>query len=117
MAFRYGTERENAMLRIYQVCLEIVEEVQPIADRIARRDRDLARQLRKASANAALNVCEGSGTRAGRRRNTYDIALGEAKETRGCLHLAVRARHVPSVDPELLDKVERVIATLINVVR
>ena len=100
------------MLRIYPVCLEIVEEVQPYVVRIARFDRDLARQLRKASANTALNVGEGSGTRGGRRRNTYDIALGEAKETRTCLHVAQRAKYVGAVSPSLLDKLERVIATL-----
>ena len=105
------------MLRIYPVCLEIVEEVQPYAARIARFDRDLARQLRKASANTALAVAEGEGTRGGRRRNTYEIGLGEAKETRTCLQIALRAKYVPSVSPSLLDKIERVIATLWKVTR
>ena len=105
------------MLRIYPVCLEIVEEVQPYVVRIAKFDRDLARQLRKASANTALNVSEGSGTRGGRRRNTYEIALGEAKETRACLHIAQRAKYVRSVSPSLVAKLERVIGTLWKVTR
>jgi hypothetical protein len=37
------------MLRIYPVCLAMVREMSPYADRIARFDRDLARQLRKSS--------------------------------------------------------------------
>jgi four helix bundle protein len=73
------------MLIIYIVCIEIVREVRPVADRIARFDRDLARQLKKSSASAALNVAEASGTRGGRRRNSHEIALGEARETRACL--------------------------------
>jgi len=102
---------------IYVVCIEIVREVRPVADRIARFDRDLARQLKRSSASVALNVSEGSATRGGRRRNTYEIALGEARETRACLHVAEAAGYVLSVAPELLDKLDRVIATLVKVVR
>ena len=65
----------------------------------------------------ALNVAEASGTRGGRRRNTHEIALGEARETRACLHVAEAAGHVPSIAPELLDKLDRVIATLVKLVR
>jgi four helix bundle protein len=105
------------MLRIYIVCIEIVREVRPVADRIARLDRDLARQLRKASVAVALNTAEGSGTRGGRRRNTYEIALGEARETRACLHAAEAAGYVSNVSPQLMDKLDHVIATLVKVVR
>jgi four helix bundle protein len=105
------------MLRIYIVCIEIVSEVRPVAERIALKDRDLARQLKKASFAVALNTAEGSGTRGGRRRSTYEIALGEARETRACLHAAQAAGYVSNVSPELLDKLDRVIATLVKVVR
>jgi len=33
------------------------------------------------------------------------------------LHVAEAAGHVPSIAPELLDKLDRVIATLVKVVR
>src|ERR1051325_7536065 len=67
-----GTEkRETTMLRIYEVCLQIVRMLRPYAERIAKHDRDLSRQLKRASVQMVLNVAEGSGTRAGRRRNTY----------------------------------------------
>ena len=105
------------MLIIYVVCIEIGREVRPVAERIARFDRDLARQLKKSSASVALNVAEVSGTRGGRRRNTHDIALGEAREARACLHVAEAAGYVPSIAPELLDKLDRVIATLVELVR
>jgi four helix bundle protein len=110
-------KRECIVLRIYIVCIEIVREIRPYVERIARLDPDLARQLKKSSASVALNVSEGSGTRGGRRRNTYEIALGEARETRACLHVAEAAGYVPTVAPELLDKIDRVIATLVKVVR
>jgi four helix bundle protein len=105
------------MLRIYIVCIEIVREIRPVADRIARLDRDLSRQLKRASIAVVLNVAEGSGTRGGRRRNTYEIALGEARETRACLHVAEAAGYVSTIAPDLLDKLDRVIATLVKLVR
>jgi uncharacterized membrane protein YccC len=70
------------MLIIYVVCIEIVREVRPYAERIARFDRDLARQLKKSSSSAALNVAEASGTRGGRRRNTHGapVKAGRRKQ-------------------------------------
>ena len=105
------------MLIIYVICIEIVRDVRPHADRIGRHDRDLARQLRRASVGIALNVSEGSATRGGRRRNTYEIALGEARETRACLEAAEAIGYIDRVSPELKDKLDRVIATLVKVVR
>jgi four helix bundle protein len=110
-------KRERSMLRIYIVCIEIVREVRPYVERIAKVDPDLARQLKKCSASVALNVSEGSATRGGRRRNTYEIALGEAREIRACLQVAEAAGYVARLAPELLDKLDRVIATLVKVVR
>jgi len=105
------------MLIIYVVCIEIVREIRPYVERIGRVDRDLARQLKKSSISVVLNVSEGSATRGGRRRNTYEIALGEARETRACLHAAEAAGYLKSVAPELLDKLDRVIATLAKVLQ
>ena len=105
------------MLTIYVIVIEIVREVRPYAEKIGRFDPDLARQLRRSSAAIALNTAEGAGARAGRRRNAYDIALGEARETRACLQVAEAAGYVKQVDAVLLDKLDRVIATLFKVVR
>jgi four helix bundle protein len=118
VAFRVGTEqRRRQVLRIYIVIIEIVREVRPVAERIGRHDRDLARQLKRASVAVALNVAEASDTRGGRRRNTYEIALGEARETRACLEAAEAIGYVPKIAPELLDRLDHVIATLVKVVR
>ena len=105
------------MLRIYGVCLEMVREVRPYADRVARFDRDQARQLRRSSVSVVLNVAEGSGVRAGRRRQTYDIALGEARETLANLQAAEGAGYLSSVDAALRDHLDHIIATLVKLVR
>jgi hypothetical protein len=42
-----------------QLSLQLVAEVRPAIERIARRDRDLAKQLTRAATSVALNVAEG----------------------------------------------------------
>ena len=105
------------MLRIYTVCLELVRMLRPYVERIARRDPDLARQLKRSMVSMTLNTAEGSGTRGGRRRLTYDIALGEAREVLACVQVAEAAGYLDGLEPALLDKLDRVIATLVKVVR
>jgi four helix bundle protein len=95
----------------------MVKDVRPYAERISRFDRDLARQLKKASASVPLNVAEGSGLRGGRRRQTYDIALGEAKETRSILETAEAVGYVRCIEPHVSARLRQIIGTLINVVR
>jgi hypothetical protein len=43
------------MLRIYPVVLEVLKQLQPALRQIERRDRDLARQLKRCSSSVALN--------------------------------------------------------------
>ena len=105
------------MLRIYPVSLAMVREVRPFAERIARFDRDLARQLRRSSTAVPLNVAEGSGLRAGRRRQAYEIALGEARETLANLEAAEAIGYVPPIDVELRRRFDHIIGTLVNLVR
>jgi four helix bundle protein len=67
--------------------------------------------------NTALDVAEGSATRGGRRRQTYEIALGEARETRTCLQVAESSKYVRRVEAALYAKRDQVIGTLVNTVR
>src|ERR1019366_640991 len=75
-----GGEKENPMLRIYTTVIEVLGLLRPVMAQIERHDRDLARQLRRASASVALNISEGSGSRGGTRRERYHNALGSARE-------------------------------------
>ena len=104
------------MLRIYTVVLEMVAEVAGIAGRIERRDRDLARQLRRAAASVALNTAEGMGNSAGHKRQRYQTALGSAREVMACVDVAKAMRYVGKVDAAVLDRLDHVIATLIRLV-
>jgi four helix bundle protein len=98
----------------------MVREVRPYADSIARFDRDQARQLRRSSVSVVLDVAEGSGVRAGRRRQSYEIALGEARvarATRANLQAAEGAGYLRTVDVGLRDRLDHIIATLVKLVR
>ena len=103
------------MLKIYDVMIEVMRGLREVVEAIEVHDRDLARQLRRASSSVALNISEGSGSSAGTRRERYRNALGSARETGACLDVAVACGYVEAVDAGLLDRLDRVRATLVKV--
>ena len=104
------------MLRIYPVCLHMVRDVRPLADQIARFDRDHARQLRRSSMSVPLNVAEGAGSRGGRRRARYDDALGSARETLANLEAAHAVGYIRAIDSQLRNRFDHIIGTLVKLV-
>jgi len=103
------------MLRIYDVCLEMLRDVRPLADRIGRFDGDHARQLRRSSLSVQLNVAEGSGSRDGNRRLRYQNALGSARETVANLEAAAAVGYIEQVDANLRRRFDHIIGTLVNI--
>jgi four helix bundle protein len=103
------------MLRIYTTILEVLRELRPVMEQIEAHDRDLARQLRRASTSVALNTGEGSGSSGGTRRERYRNALGSARETGACLDAAMALGYVEAVDPMLLDRLDHVRAVLVKI--
>ena len=72
----------------YEIALESVAALRPVLDQLARRDRDLADQMRRAASSVALNLAEGA-RRVGRDRlHFYRIAAGSAAEVRAALAVA-----------------------------
>ena len=58
-----GEPHKEALMKTYKLALEMVREVAEINKRIDRHDRDLARQLRRASMSVPLNINEGMYSR------------------------------------------------------
>jgi four helix bundle protein len=110
-----GRKEDEEMLRIYGTVLQVVAALRPVMTKIEMHDKDLARQLRRASSSVALNVSEGSGSSGGTRRERYRNALGSARETGACLDVALALGYVDGVDPKLLDALDKVRATLVKV--
>jgi four helix bundle protein len=104
------------MLRIYDVSLEIVRDLQPVIRAIRRQDRNLADQLDRASTSVPLHLAEGSYSRGGNRNARYHTGLGEMRESLACLEVA-EAKGIVVADLALVDKMRRVIGTLVNIVK
>ena len=105
------------MLSIYSVMLSVLSDLRPFFSAIASHDRSLEDQMRRASTSVLLNIAEAGGSRGKTRTLRYCTALGSARETRACLHVATALGYIGDIDAALLDRLERVIATLVNLVR
>jgi four helix bundle protein len=105
------------MLRIYETAIELARALGPAIGQIERHDRDLARQLRRALGSIALDIAEGSGSRAGTRREWYQNALGSARETTACLDVASSLGYVTSLDGAVRHRLDFICGTLVKNVR
>ena len=105
------------MLHIYQVIREVLRELAPIIGVVERRSGDLGRQLTRAASSILLNVGEGQYSQGRNQSARYYTAMGSANETLSCLHVALDLGFVAAIDPELLDRLDRIIATLRNLIR
>jgi len=90
------------MLRIYSVMLDVARQLKPEVARIESKDRDLARQMRRAVASVVLNLGEGMGSSGGTRRERYRNALGSARETKAGLDVAEALGYIEPRESELL---------------
>lgn len=104
------------MLHIYPVLLGVIHQLRPVLSVIERKDRDLGRQLRRASASTALNLAEGMYSRGRNRAARYRTALGSARETLACLEVAQAFGYVGPLDAKLRDSLRQIIGTLVRLV-
>jgi four helix bundle protein len=102
------------MLRIYAVLLELVRDLRVLLREIERRDPDLGRQCRRALCSAPLNLAEGCYSRGRNRAARYHTALGSLREVLACIEVAAALGYVPGVAPQLQDRFDRVLGTLVR---
>ena len=69
--------------------LEVITLARPLVEAVARRDRDLGSQLRRALSSIALNLAEGLATEAGNARLRFETARGSLCEAKAGLRVAV----------------------------
>ena len=90
------------MLVIYGVILEVIAELRPAIEAVARCDGDLARQMRRAASSVALNTAEGmysqGKNRGARYYNAVCVGPGLMHETLACLEVRVALGYLPRVD-------------------
>ena len=102
------------MLRLYAVALDWIERIEPLIARIGRGDRDLASQLRRASASVVLNLSEGMGAQGGHRRNAYGVSLREMRESYAALQIAQRRKLIGALDDALERPCQQLIGPLVR---
>src|SRR5688572_18473515 len=87
--------------------IQLVTNLRPLVPVIARHDRDLADQLKRAATSVVLNLAEGSKSAKGNKVKHFAIAQGSANEVKAALRLAVAWGWIGASDaaPELLDEV------------
>jgi len=105
------------MLEIYAVIRGVLRELRPVVDSVERRDPDLGRQMRRAGSSILLNVGEGTYSQGRNQAARYHTAMGSASETLACMHVAIEFGYVEAIDAEVLDQLDRIIATLRKLVR
>ena len=65
-------------MRILDSLVEMVRVVHGLAGKVARHDRDLAQQMKRASTSVALNASEGLHAKAGKRRSRLEDAVNSS---------------------------------------
>lgn len=96
--------------------LEVIASLRPLLVQIERRDRDLGRQLRRASSSVALNLAEGMYSRGALRTARYHTALGSMRESVACLDVAQAFGYLGARDDAFASKLDQVLGTLVRLV-
>lgn len=100
------------MLRIYDNSISMIRGLRGVIAALERKDPDLARQLKRASASVALNIAEGSYARGRSRSALYQVALGSSKEVTACLDVANALGYLEVVDPRVRADLDAIGGTL-----
>ena len=77
------------MFQCVELILEIIRMLRPLVRQVARHDRDLARQIRRAANGTLLNASEGNQRKAGDRLYLFSTSRGSASEVSVALRGAV----------------------------
>jgi four helix bundle protein len=98
--------------------LQLIELARPLVEAVAKRDRDLASQVRQALSSVALNLGEGLGNTAGNSRQRFQSALGSLYEARAGLRVAAAWGYVSAAGcAEVLAGSDRLGARLYGLAR
>ncbi len=74
---------------IVEHAIQVIALARPLVEAVARRDRELGSQLRRALSSVPLNLAEGLGTAGGNARLRFETARGSLCEARAAVRVAV----------------------------
>ena len=101
-----------------EVSLETIRSLRPLVQQIARRDKSLATQIRRAASSITLNIGEADYSDPGNARARYHTAAGSAGETRVALLTAIAWGLVREADcNKSLKQLDRILGLLWGLTR
>ena len=96
---------------VYGAALGVVAGLRPVLGELAKADRSLADQLRRAASSVVLNIAEGNQRTGKDRVHFFRIAAGSAAAARAALDVA-RAWGMVGAAPAAEAELDRVLAML-----
>lgn len=104
-------------LKIYSVILDLVRRLTPVVRAIRARSPALADQMERALTSVPLNVAEGAYSRGRNRSARYQTAAASAREVLACMETAEAMELIGRPAEDVLDQLDRVIATLVRLMK
>jgi len=104
--------------QLLEQILHVIEQARPLVEAVARRDRDLGLQIRRALSSVALNVSEGFGSTAGNARLRFESARGSLYEAQAGLRVGVAWGYLSAEDcAQVLGAIDRLGARVFGLSR
>ena len=99
--------------QVQEAAEAMIGQLTSVVPAVARADRALGDQLRRAATSVPLNIAEGNGRAGGDRQHHFRVAAGSAREVRSALGVAVAWGYVEShAVGGALAEIDRVLAML-----
>ena len=100
------------MLRIFDLCCEIIEDLNPVLDELKRKCPHMYDQLERSVTSTPQAVAEGSRSRGKNRQAHYARGCGSMDESIATLRIAAIRKYIKPVDQAVIEKMRRVVGTL-----
>jgi len=91
-------------LDAFKVALQLVAHLSPLTARIARYDKDLAHQLKRALPKIPQNIAEAMRRLGNDRPHLLTVALGSADEVRTVVDIAATAAVLTAAEAQVAEK-------------
>ena len=106
-------QKGSAMLRIENEIVVMVGRVHGLARVVARRDKDLANQMKRSATSVGLNTAEGLWARKGNRTARLETAMCSGRETLMALRIAGAAGYLENeLATRQAKQLDRIVGTL-----
>ena len=101
------------MLRVYSLCLEVIEELRPFLEQLKRVDPDLHDEMKRALKSTVLAIAEGSRSRGRNRHVHYARGAASMDEAIACPDVGVAFGEIKPLSQSTREKMKHVVGALV----